>query len=55
MKYNVIVRSTGEVVCGNCDYKEAEQCLHELKVMDKQDGVYKKDYYAIVKEKNEND
>ena len=47
--YNVIVKRTKAIVCEDCTYDEARKCRQELNRLDKKDGVYEKDFYAIVK------
>lgn len=48
MKYNVIVRKTGEVVCENCTRTEALLCVKELIAIDKAEGTFESGFYAIV-------
>lgn len=46
-KYNVVVTSTGEIVCHDCTHHEALLCMAELIKIDKRDGVFEKGFYSV--------
>lgn len=47
MENYIVTTMEGDIVCDNCTFIEAAQCMKELIAMDKLDGTYEKKFYQI--------
>ena len=49
MKYNIIIKESGSIICECSTFEEAARCKHELITIDKLDKIYIKGFYKIVR------